>query len=513
MTLYALHFRDTLRWYSPTGHCDGQGRERGMKVLRLLVLSLELAGVLVPLPTAAQTPPAPRVWLQLDDATPGAGITVTFRGGIDPPLRGVEYRFIFGDGAATEWLPEPVARHAYAAPGEYTARLDVRRGPRSSMGSAEARLRVQAAPPPTPPEPLRIVIHRPSFGAHANQEEVELEASVFGGRGITLVQVVLNGTELRRYQQATPLEVRLPLRLREGQNSLVIIATDAALVRSREARTVDYTPSFGLWLRPDKPTPTAWEPVRFEGGTWPPSVQAEYKIAFGDGYETGWLSIPEARHAYSAPGHYTARLLARRAGVVMESEGIEVTVQEVSLSVSLTADPERSEAGRPIMFMAHVEPPMEGLEYRFVFGDGQETGWMAEATTTHSYGGAGSFAVTVEVRVGGSRTVAIARAATAVAATPPTPLRWGLAGAIAGLLAVAAATYLLGRRLYGRTAVFQVLPRGGLEGLAVETSGIIHPGFEVRVRTIRGEWKHTVEPEGSLISGRGEGHGRDRGNA
>jgi uncharacterized caspase-like protein len=76
-----------------------------------------------------------------------------------------------------------------------------------------------------------------------DQESIALAGLVTGGRGVSHVLVSLNGVEVVRRDEKTPvraLPLNLPLRLREGQNTLVVTATDADGVVQQEVRAVEY---------------------------------------------------------------------------------------------------------------------------------------------------------------------------------------------------------------------------------------------------------------------------------
>ena len=105
-----------------------------------------------------------------------------------------------------------------------------------------------AAPAPAPPPvaalpPLQVTVSSPRDQARVEQETVALAGLVSGGKGISRVAITLNGVEVSRQQERAPqpaLAVNLPLKLREGQNILVITATEADGRIHQEVRTVHY---------------------------------------------------------------------------------------------------------------------------------------------------------------------------------------------------------------------------------------------------------------------------------
>jgi len=105
-----------------------------------------------------------------------------------------------------------------------------------------------AAPTPAPPTvaaltPLLVTISSPRDQARVEQESIALAGLASGGKGVSRVVVTLNGVEVTRQTELTAqpaLPVNLPLKLAEGQNTLVVTATDAAGTVQQEVRTVHY---------------------------------------------------------------------------------------------------------------------------------------------------------------------------------------------------------------------------------------------------------------------------------
>jgi hypothetical protein len=101
------------------------------------------------------------------------------------------------------------------------------------------------APPialPAPrPSPLQVTLSSPADQARFDNETVALAGLASGGKNLRRVAVSLNGVEVARQEPGTTsAAVNLPLKLREGQNTVVITATDAEGVTQQEVRTVYY---------------------------------------------------------------------------------------------------------------------------------------------------------------------------------------------------------------------------------------------------------------------------------
>jgi uncharacterized caspase-like protein len=120
----------------------------------------------------------------------------------------------------------------------------------------EARVifRDRPAPPPVVPGPapvtpapppasslLQVAISSPRDQSRADQESIALAGLASSSKGVTRVLVMLNGVEVARLEERagkSALPVNLPLKLREGQNTIVVTATDTAGTTQQEVRSV-----------------------------------------------------------------------------------------------------------------------------------------------------------------------------------------------------------------------------------------------------------------------------------
>jgi uncharacterized caspase-like protein len=100
---------------------------------------------------------------------------------------------------------------------------------------------VAALPPGTPASTFRIVISTPTNQARVDQETVTFAGLVQGGTGVHQVLVSANGVELWRQDnrsQQPAMAVNLPVKLVEGQNTLVVTAAESDGTMHQEMRTV-----------------------------------------------------------------------------------------------------------------------------------------------------------------------------------------------------------------------------------------------------------------------------------
>ncbi len=162
-------------------------------------------------------------------------------------------------------------------------------------------------------------------------------------------------------------------------------------------------PSVRLDANPDALTEGG--SVTFTVTVEPPVEGVEYVYFFGDGGEVR-SPRPQAQHVYERSGVFPAYVqLAQNGDPFAESPQIRIAVapdEEAGVpppvEVAIRAEPQRAEAGEPVVFTVTVEPPVEAVEYRFHFGDAEPTAWSGEATAMHAYAEAGAYDAFVEVR-------------------------------------------------------------------------------------------------------------------
>jgi len=102
---------------------------------------------------------------------------------------------------------------------------------------------VAAVPPAPAPAvaPLQVTLSSPTEQARVEQETVALAGLASAAKQVRRVVVSVNGVEVSRQDPGAPsVAVNLPLKLREGPNTVVVTATDADGVTQQEVRTVHY---------------------------------------------------------------------------------------------------------------------------------------------------------------------------------------------------------------------------------------------------------------------------------
>jgi uncharacterized caspase-like protein len=133
---------------------------------------------------------------------------------------------------ATRPGEQPVAPPQATQPREPTQ-------PQAPPAQAPRLPQVVSVPPAS--APLQVTLSSPTEQARVENETVALAGLASGGRQVRRVVVSVNGLEVSRQEPGAPsVAVNLPLKLREGQNTVVVTVTDADGVTQQEVRTVHY---------------------------------------------------------------------------------------------------------------------------------------------------------------------------------------------------------------------------------------------------------------------------------
>jgi hypothetical protein len=146
-----------------------------------------------------------------------------------------EARTLFYEKPATVAAPPKVSTPVIATPAKEEAQ-------RLAQQQAEAKAREEAQRLAALPH-FRVTISSPGEQARVENESIGLAGLVSGGKGISRVIVTLNGVELSRLEERTPqrtMAVNLPVKLRDGQNTVVVTAADVDGMIQQEVRTVHY---------------------------------------------------------------------------------------------------------------------------------------------------------------------------------------------------------------------------------------------------------------------------------
>ncbi len=151
-------------------------------------------------------------------------------------------------------VPAPVPAPPAAAPAAPEPRQPSRPSAEPPRAPTPSPAPAAPAPPPVvaavPPESsvrpsaaFRITISTPANQARVEQETITFAAVVHGGTGVRQVLVTANGVELWRHENRTQqpsMAVNLPVKLAEGQNTLVVTAAETDGTMHQEMRTIHH---------------------------------------------------------------------------------------------------------------------------------------------------------------------------------------------------------------------------------------------------------------------------------
>lgn len=130
-----------------------------------------------------------------------------------------------------------------------------------------------------------------------------------------------------------------------------------------------------------------------------------YRWDFGDGQTTGWLLDPEAPHAYTRSGNYTATLTVKDPEGAQGSSPTRVQVLNEAPEGTILnpLDGASFDKEVPVEFQATgTDTPSDQVDllFRWDFGDGEASDWLARRDTEvfHTYQAGGIIKVTLTVR-------------------------------------------------------------------------------------------------------------------
>jgi hypothetical protein len=129
----------------------------------------------------------------------------------------------------------------------------------------------------------------------------------------------------------------------------------------------------------------------------------KYRFVFGDSKQTGWQDESYAVHPYDVANTYQAHvdIGALDNGTFKQLTGSSRQPIVVNFrpqdSVDLLVEPTKAEVGTPITFTALTYSKDPKTSYRFVFGDGAETGWQPSTQVTHKYASDNTYYAYVEM--------------------------------------------------------------------------------------------------------------------
>lgn len=140
------------------------------------------------------------------------------------------------------------------------------------------------------------------------------------------------------------------------------------------------------------------ESTRLSGMIQPENVEAEFSFIIGD--STIRSATPDVDYTFNRSGDHEVSFMATIDGRTFASDPHTVTVQS---DYTIRLIPGKTEASKDerIEFTAMGIPSDLLAEYKFYFGDGEESEWSENSTTIHTYRSNGSYNAFVEARLPG----------------------------------------------------------------------------------------------------------------
>jgi hypothetical protein len=140
------------------------------------------------------------------------------------------------------------------------------------------------------------------------------------------------------------------------------------------------------------------ESSRLTGIIEPGTLDAGFSFIVGD--STFRSETPEVEYTFNRTGDYDITFLALIDDRTFASNPYTVTVQS-DYGIRLIAGTTQADKDERVEFTAMGIPSDLFAEYKFHFGDGEESEWSESSTTIHSYRNNGSYNAFVEARISG----------------------------------------------------------------------------------------------------------------
>ncbi len=435
------------------------------------------------------------------------GMPVRFEVISNSPMKGFMFQFHFGDGSAPKWLEERTVEHIYSAEGTYEvlayasrgipemryARRTEARFIRSepilvSLKRRQQRYRVSLKPDRNRIKAGERIRFRADFTPF--NQEVEYKFNFGDGQESDWTREP-EIEHLYRNSGEFPASVRVRMRNKDLAESPIV----GILVEDIEHKA---------YLKISSRNPFVGEDVMFEGGIEPGADNVQYRFDFGDQIKSGWLTEPVSTHIYNEPGTYAVTLTARIGEDIFQSNQVNVRVEGVEFQPRIEALPARVKPGKRVVFRAVIEPTVEAIDYKFIFGDGEQSGWSAEAEAEHTYSEEGTYPAYVTAR----------RAQEYESMSDPILIEvshmrdWMLWPAIGiGALIVFAGGAFVSSRIARAKAArkaeeFKIRARPkkdpGIQDIKIEKAE--HSNLGLRIKPVRDTGSQKIQAEGSLIA-------------
>jgi len=312
--------------------------------------------------------------------------------GLDPDGGALTYRWTFSDGGSA--LGPDVPR-TYGTPGEYTATVTVT-DDEGDTASDEVTITV-AAPDDEAPVIVEATADRENGPAPL---EVWFQAVATDPEGKPLTYrwefgdgpgSALGAEADHTYLVPGVYQAKVTVTDQSGKTDSQEITITVTDPPGNRAPTVEAAAVPDSGQAPHEVVFTA-------DGSDPDGDALTYRWDFGDGSPIA--SGRRARHTYTQPGTFTAKVTVTDAGGMTANDTVAITVgnppANQAPTVIAAADPQGTTAPLKVAFSAvGSDPDGDALSYTWSFGDGGQAGG---AKVSHTFAQAGSYTVTVTAR-------------------------------------------------------------------------------------------------------------------
>ncbi len=267
-----------------------------------------------PKPTPTQTVAIPNVKLTAAPTLLEINRPVSFGAQPSHPYPNIRYRFVFGDGAASDWQTEANAKHAYRSVGTFQAYVDLGVSVNGSIKQASGSNRqpIQVSEPARPSNvTAKLVASSTSakagdsvtFVARTNPSLANARYRFdFGDQDAPTAWQA--GPQTRhRYKSAGNFSPRVEVQFKTGSTGTKSVTSQPLTIEVKDTSTG--TRTVDLQVIPE--SALLGLPAFFRAIPSAADSKTRYRFNFGDASSpTEWTSTPDLIYTYAAPGAYTA---------------------------------------------------------------------------------------------------------------------------------------------------------------------------------------------------------------
>ena len=275
----------------------------------------------------------PTVELSATPTSVETGALVNFKANPSHAYPNLKYRFVFADGAPTDWQDDPATNHRYRQSGTYRPYVDIGSGNPGSIKQLDGSLRRKIIVSSPRPGPIAVELTADRFTIPARTEVNFLARTDSLDPSVRYRFVFGDGSGPAPWQPSPRAKHFYPSAGSYPAYVEVSVLNPSAQQARSRTLSIEVAPaprppadSIDLFVSP-RSIPEGF-PVYFRAISDSRKPNARYRFNFGDGSPPGsWQATPETVHVYVLAGTYRTFVEVSRANDPIAASGMkQITV-------------------------------------------------------------------------------------------------------------------------------------------------------------------------------------------